>query len=631
MLRGTRAPSLETLVPLAIVLFSILLTGGCVGLVSGTGTSGQPGQLIVNTAGGGLGTVISAPNGINCTAMGSGSSSGTCQATFNTQVTLTANPGQGFTFSSWSGCQSSNSTNCTVSGPSTVTATFAASLQSINHIIFLAQENRSFDSYFGALREYWAQNGVPDQSYDGLPQFDPAGDPNAGPAPSNPGCDPAFPYPPNSYCQIDDASPAVQSYHYQSTCVENPSPSWAEAHRSWNVHDPTSSTPLLNGFVDAGANDSRQHVDNQGQFAPYFDLNGVRVMGYYDGNDLNYYYALATAFSTSDRWFAPVMTRTPPNREYLIAGTSHGYAYQRGTNPPFDNPLIPSTTIFEVLQKAGISWKIYVDPTGTPCASTDVACLVGRSYIHDFVFGNNIKNNPSAYTQNIVPLSQFYTDAINGTLPQVAQIEPASSAGLDEHPEDDDPAPGQPACCSMQAGANLVSTLINAVMCGQNDSPPSGSCTPGPSWKDSVFVLTFDEPGGMYDHVPPQLSVNPDGIQPVDLFPNDPCYGATTPGTVCDFSYTGFRIPVVVISPYAKKNFVSHQVRDTTSILKLIESRFNLSPLTKRDAAQTGIDDPNTGFLDFVNVPWRTPPTDLPAQTVLPGSACYVNPPPSAP
>ena len=156
------------------------------------------------------------------------------------------------------------------------------------------------------------------------------------------------------------------------------------------------------------------------------------------------------------------MTRTPPNREYLIAGTSHGYAYQKGANSS-DTALIPSKTIFEALQNHNppISWKIYVDPQGTPCEAnpTDVACLVSRSYIHDFQFGATIKNNPSAYTQNIVPISQFYTDAMNGTLPQVAQIEPASDAGLDEHPEDNDPAPGQPACCTIQAGANLILIL----------------------------------------------------------------------------------------------------------------------------------------------------------------------------
>jgi phospholipase C len=371
-------------------------------------------------------------------------------------------------------------------------------------------------------------------------------------------------------------------------------------------------------------------VNTLGQFAPYYDLNGVRVMGYYDGNDLNYYYALATAFSTSDRWFAPVMSRTPPNREYLIAGTSGGYAYPVGTNAN-DVNLITATPIFEVLDREAITWKIYVDPAMSVCESNPTGqCLFSLSYIQSFTWGRTVLSTPSLLA-HIVPISQFYTDAVNGTLPQVAQIEPATSAGFDEHPEDDDPPPGGQACCSMQSGANYVSTLINAVMCGQNNSPPSGSCTPGPSWKDSVFILTFDEPGGFYDHVSPQPAVSPDGIPPVDLFPTDPCFQNPTANVNCDFDYTGYRVPLVVISPFAKKNFVSHQVRDTTAILKLIEDRFDLPPLTKRDAAQVAMDDPQTGFFDFTNAPWMKPPSNLPAQNDYGPAACSVNPPPSAP
>jgi phospholipase C len=595
----------------AFLLFSALLLAGCQGLVKGVS------QLTVSVSGPGAGTVTSTPVGINCP--------GTCTAAFTgaAQVTLTATPGTSFGFGGWTGNCTGASPTCTVAfDGSNVTANFTATLNSVNHIIFMAQENRSFDTYFGALRQYWANSGVPDQAFDGLPQFNPGG----GAPPSNPGCDPAFPSPTNLFCQVDPAT-QVPSFHFQSMCVENPSPSWSESHRDWNVNDPVSATATLDGFVDTAANDARQHTV-QGNLAPFFDTNGVRAMGYYDGTDLNYYYALASTFATSDRWFAPVMTRTPPNREFMIAATSHGYVYQRGANAA-DAALIPAKTIFEELQSAGISWKIYVNPFGTPCQNTptDVACLVSQSYLHDFTFGATIKANPSQYTQNIVPISQFYTDAANGTLPAVAQIEPASDAGLDEHPEDNDPVPNSPACCTVQAGANYVSTLINAVMCGQN-APPSSSCTPGPSWKDSVFVLAFDEPGGFYDHVPPQPAVSPDGIPPVDLFPGDPCFGNPAAGPTCDFAVTGYRVPFVVISPFAKKNFVSHQVRDHTAILKLIEKRFQVSALTNRDAAQVDMDDPTTGFFDFTNTNWQIPPTNLPPQTVLPQSACFVNPPP---
>jgi phospholipase C len=89
-------------------------------------------------------------------------------------------------------------------------------------------------------------------------------------------------------------------------------------------------------------------------------------------------------------------------------------------------------------------------------------------------------------------------------------------------------------------------------------------------------------------------------------------------------------VPLVVVSPYAKKNFVSHQTRDLTAIIKLIETRFGLSNLTKRDLAQVDMNEPKTGFFDFDTAPWRTPPI-LPAQTVLGQSACFVDPPPTSP
>jgi phospholipase C len=601
------------LVATSIVCISML--GGCVGLAPL-----PPGQfqISVATAGGGTGTVTSNPSGISCP--------GTCSANFQNSgpVTLTAAPSTGFTFTGWSGACTPANTTCTFAAGATgaATATFGASLQSINHIIFLAQENRSFDSYFGAMRAYWAANGIADQQFDGLPQFNPPANPAL--APAVPGCDPVTSTP--TVCHVNPAGgevgPPVTSFHFNTMCVENPSPSWGESHGDWNASDAVSPTPTLDGFVRTAANDARQLTTN-GVPTPFFDVNGVRSMGYYDGGDLNYYYAMATAFSTSDSWFAPVMTRTPPNREYLIAGTSQGHAYQLGPT----SPLISSQTIFEMLQNANppISWRIYVPTIGTPCSSaspntpSNVVCLIRFSYLHDFTFGATIKNNPSAYTQNIVPVSQFATDAQGGTLPQVAQVEPASAAGQDEHPSDADV---NPACCTIQAGANFASSLINSVMCAGGSTNP---CAPGPSWQDSVFVFTFDEFGGFYDHMAPQPSVSPDGIPPTDLFPNDPCFGNPTAGPTCDFSYTGYRVPLIVVSPFAKKNFVSHQVRDYTAVLKLIETRFNLSSLTARDAAQVDMADPTTGFFDFTNVPWKVPPTSIPAQIVLGQSRCYLD------
>ena len=109
---------------------------------------------------------------------------------------------------------------------------------------------------------------------------------------------------------------------------------------------------------------------------------------------------------------------------------------------------------------------------------------------------------------------------------------------------------------------------------------------------------------------------SPDGIKPVDLHPGDICTKSSGPS--CDFVFSGYRTPVLVVSPYANKHYVSHTVEDSTAILKFIETRFNLAPLTKRDAAQSDM----TEYFDFGNPPWMTPPTP-PAQNM--GGPCYLD------
>ncbi|KAA6462161.1 hypothetical protein DYQ86_08830 [Acidobacteria bacterium AB60] len=584
-------------------------TGSCVVTLSSNttvtatfNTSTTPtNNLTVKLAGTGTGTVSSAPSGITCGT--------TCTAAFATgsAVTLTAAPGTGSTFGGWSGggC-TGTTTTCTVtlSADTTVTATFnlSGTINSLNHIIFLAQENRSFDHYFGALRQYWAQNGYPDQSFDGLPQFNPAtgAAPLQGPAPTNPGCDPTAPYPAD--CKPTASNP-VPSFHLKTVCNENTSPSWNEAHVDWNLTDQVDqyNDPLLNGFVYSAAHDFRSNL--AAGVPPKKDLNGNTAMGYLDGGDLNYYYFMASNFATSDRWFHPMMSRTPPNRDYLIAATSQGTVNPPGTNANDSTPLT-APTIFQELQTAGITWKVYVDPA-TPaqggCAGPpyDPACLVKLSSLKNFSFGQTVV---TTYPQNIAPISQYLADVQNGTLPQVALIEPATDDGTDEHGSNSDTVP-----TNVQTGANYVAGLINTLMQSQ-------------SWKDSAFILTFDEFGGLYDHVAPQPAVNPDGIKPLDYQPNDVCNNGST-GPTCDFTFTGYRVPLIVVSPFTKKNFVSHKVRDFTAILNLIETRFNVPALTKRDAAQVDM----TEFFDFVNPPWMTPPSNVPVQNT--NGTCSTDPP----
>ena len=552
--------------------------------VSASFTQGPP-MLTVTLPGTATGSVTSSPAGINCPS--------TCSATFasGTQVTLTETPGEPSTFSTfagWGGACSGNSETCalTLVNNQQASATFNPA---INHIIFAAQENRSFDHYFGYLRAYWAQNGYPDQSFDGLPQFNPTSGPPPlyGPPPTNPGCDPSSP--PPGPCVFDPNNP-ITSFHFITQCEERPISSWDESHIDWDYYDPTGEKPAaLNGYVfDAGRVARHQK---------FYDTDGIRAMGYYTDTDLNYYYFMASNFATSDRWFTPVMTRTNSNREFMVSGTSQGYVYPIGTDRN-DQKLLTVPPIFEALENAGISWKIYVNPLNSKCTGPpyDPNCLLGLSSMWAFEWGHTI---PTNYPNNIGVIDDYLNDLKNGTLPQVVEFEPATDAGWDEHPTDFDRAPSD-----VQRGANYIATqIVGPLMASQY-------------WKDSVYIQTYDEFGGFYDHVPPQPTVSPDGIKPVDLEPGDIC--TTTSGPTCDFVYTGYRAPLLVISPYTKKNYVSHTVMDTTAILNLIEMRFDIPSLTARDAAQL----PMTEFFDFENPPWMTPPTP-PTQSL--SGPCYVN------
>lgn len=397
----------------------------------------------------------------------------------------------------------------------------AADLTVVNHIIYMMQENQSFDRYFGQLNAYRQSKGY-------------AADVDGTPATA---AELSF-----------DHSTSFTPFHMTSMCVEDLSSYWNESHNDWNHLAPTSATPLMDGYAISAGNDSRNSNP------PGFDINGQRVMGYYDESDLPYYYFMATQFAMSDRWFSPLMSNTPSSRLYAMAATSHGVV-----NKPLTK--INISTIFDELQQAGISWK---------------------NYVPDYPNGSSLKPFPiyAKYVgTNIVPMSDYFKDAKAGTLPQVAFIDRDSKGGLDEHP-----GPGG----SAQKGAAFVKTIIDALMASSN-------------WDDSVFFFTYDEGGGFYDHVPPVQAVSPDGIPPV-LGTNDTC--TATPGPMCDFVYTGFRLPNFVVSPFAKAHYVDHTNMDTTAILTFIEKRFGVGHLSARDAAEPDI----SYFFDFSGKPNLTPP-----------------------
>jgi phospholipase C len=409
-----------------------------------------------------------------------------------------------------------------------------ADMTAVKHIIYMLQENRSFDQYFGQLNAYRQNQGY-------------STDVDVTPA--------------NASQLSYDHSTTFTAFHMNSQCMEELSSYWNESHNDWNHYNPTTATPLMDGFANSAGNDSRNSNP------PGYDINGQRVMGYYDDTDLPYYYFMASQFAMSDHWFSPIMTNTPANRMYAIAATSRGVV-----NKPLTQVNVP--TIFDELQAAGITWK---------------------NYVPDYPNGSSLKPF-SAYAKyvntNIAPMSQYFTDLQKNALPEVVFIDRDSKDGLDEHP-------GQGV--SIQKGAAYVKTIIDALMASS-------------AWKDSVFFLTYDEAGGGYDHEPPVTMPAPDAIAPV-LGPNDTC--TTTTGPTCGFGYTGFRLPNFVVSPFSKAHYVDHTPMDTTAILRFIEERFSLQTLTARDAAEPDV----SYFFDFANSPNLNPPTP-PSQPT--NGPCYV-------
>jgi phospholipase C len=248
-------------------------------------------------------------------------------------------------------------------------------------------------------------------------------------------------------------------------------------------------------------------------------------------------------------------------------------------------------TIFDLLDQFGVDWVNYFSDLPT-------------SFI--FRFGN----------QRVKSVSDFLSDAAAGTLPPVSFVDPSFMRdqiinGLtfetDEHPPND-----------IRAGQYFVSQIVNAV---RN----------GPSWKDSIVFITYDEHGGFFDHVAPPAApqgnaLNPDGINPgqCEDLSNPPvsqrpgggaqctisasdaaaiCPGFTAtgpyPANCANFNQLGFRVPFIAVSPFSKPHYVSHTIGDHTSLLALIEKRFisldNNQPkrphLTARDLNASTLQD----------------------------------------
>ncbi len=335
-------------------------------------------------------------------------------------------------------------------------------------------------------------------------------------------------------------------FHEPTVRTDNLSPAWNESH--FDIDQQTDGTFRMDRFA----------LTSHSVSSPT-DPQGLRALGQYDQTDIPYYYEMATQFATSDSFHSSLLANTVPNRQYMFCATSQGRIFPSPTgHDPWTCP-----TIFSSLQNAGVNW-IYYNKDGIVLANF-------ADYVNNAAIRGRANHNIQEYFATLAK------PTADDDLPSFVWIDAgAGGSGLDEHPEN-----------NIQHGAAYVKTIIDALM-------------NSPAWHDSVFILAYDEGGGLYDHVPPFTVVAPDATPP-QLGPSD------LPG---DFTLSGFRVPIIVLSPFVKPHFVSHTNRELTSILKLVETRFNLAPLTARDSAA----DDMTEFFDFVNPPAFLTPPALPAQ-----------------
>jgi phospholipase C len=343
-----------------------------------------------------------------------------------------------------------------------------AGLTSINHVVVVMMENRSFDHFLG-----WMPGADGRQA--GLTYFDAAGAPHATHrlAPDYQGC--AHPDPDHSYeggrVEFDNGA--------------------------------------CDGWLRAGSNDEY-------------------AIGYYEQRDLAFLGAAAPQWTTFSRYFAAILAETYPNRIY-----QHAAQTDRIRNT---TDLCTLPTIWDRLADAGRSGRYYF-------GDVPFLALWGAKYI------------PISR-----PVATFFADCAAGTLPDVSYVDPrftdeSSGTSGDDHPHAD-----------IRNGEHFMESIYRAV-------------TTSPNWPNTVLVFNYDEWGGFYDHVPP---------------PTAPIPAADRAAGNQD-GRLGFRVPSVVVSPWARRGYIGRRVYDHTSVLRMIESRWSLPPLTVRDRTANNLAE----VLDF--------------------------------
>jgi phospholipase C len=390
------------------------------------------------------------------------------------------------------------------------------SINDVEHIIFMMQENRSFDHYFGTLR--------------GVRGF---GDPRAVTLQNG---DPVWKQPSSNNNYVLPFHPGAPNLGLQF--LEDLAHDWETTHRAWN-----------NG--------------NNDQWVPQ---KGTTTMAHLTRSDIPYHYALADAFTACDAYHCSLLGPTDPNRYHMWTGWVGNDGKNGG--PVVDNAEAGYdwSTYPEILEKAGVSWKIYQDIGEGLTASGFWGWTGDNPYIGNYgdnslLYFHQYQNAPEGSPlalkartgTNILKSGTlfdiFKQDVASGNLPQVSWL--VAPESYTEHPN-------WPA----NYGAWYISQILDIL----TENPDV--------WSKTAFFLMYDENDGFFDHMPPPVppQTRAQGLSTVSI--TNEIFGGDKDNPTPGPYGLGMRVPMVVISPWSKGGWVNSEVFDHTSLIQFIESRF---------------------------------------------------------
>jgi phospholipase C len=408
----------------------------------------------------------------------------------------------------------------------------------------------------------------------------------------------------------------VRPYHLSSTIQHPlvPCQSWHASHHQWS-----------HGKCDGFVTSSQQVLTDDADSANLSEVAKADAaaagMGYWREEDLPFYYGLARTFPLADHWFGSCLGPTFPNRRFLIAGTAHGLI----DDSPYDLlDYPPAGTIFDLLTRHGISWVNYhpgSDDTsrvrryaehGTKMARRRVGSLARKlrgmtsDVQKDIQFTADVfPLGIGRYMEHVRGIDDLFADAESGSLPAFSIVDPDFDNYSEENPQD------------VRKGESFAAEVISRVMHGKG-------------WPHTLLIWTYDEHGGYHDHVAPPPAVPPDDVHGRSLIGSagrlNTILRPLFPGLVEDkldetegprrYDRYGFRVPAVIVSPYSRPDYVCGTVLDHTSVLRLVEDKWNLPSLTARDAAASS----PLEALDLTAPPAFLEPPQLPSPALAWGT-----------